>query len=88
MCGWWTMLTKRVKCNACGGIGVIIPKGHGGMVAYLDCKHCNGTGKVEVPITNADHIRSMTDEELAYFLAWHWNKRDYGLEWLKKPYGG
>ena len=37
------------------------------------------------PQTNADHIRAMTDEELAHFLAWHWNKKDYGLEWLKQP---
>ena len=35
--------------------------------------------------TNADRIRAMTDEELAHFLAWHWNKKDYGLEWLKHP---
>ena len=37
------------------------------------------------PITNADRIRAMTDEELAHFLALHWNKKDYGLEWLKQP---
>ena len=37
------------------------------------------------PVTNADRIRAMTDEELAHFLLWHWNKRDYGLEWLKQP---
>ena len=36
-------------------------------------------------MTNADRIRAMTDEELAHFLAWHWNKKDYGLEWLKQP---
>ena len=35
--------------------------------------------------TNADRIRAMTDEELVHFLAWHWNKKDYGLEWLKQP---
>ena len=35
--------------------------------------------------TNADRIRAMTDEELAHFLAWHWNKKDYGLEWLQHP---
>ena len=34
--------------------------------------------------TNADRIRAMSDEELAHFLAWHWNKKDYGLEWLKQ----
>ena len=38
-----------------------------------------------VVVTNADRIRAMTDEELAHFLAWHWNKKDYGLEWLKHP---
>lgn len=37
------------------------------------------------PKTNADRIRAMTDEELAHFLVWHWNKKDYGLEWLKQP---
>ena len=37
------------------------------------------------PENNADRIRAMTDEELAHFLAWHWNKKDYGLEWLKQP---
>ena len=40
---------------------------------------------VEAPKTNADRIRAMTDEEMAHFLAWHWNKKDYGLEWLKQP---
>ena len=43
---------------------------------------------VEAPKTNADRIRAMTDEELAHFLAWHWNKKDYGLEWLKQPAEG
>ena len=37
------------------------------------------------PVANADRILAMTDEELAHFLAWHWNKKDYGLEWLKQP---
>lgn len=44
-------------------------------------KECKGY----IPMTNADRIRAMTDEELAHFLAWHWNKKDYGLEWLKQP---
>ena len=44
-------------------------------------KYCTGFE----PITNSDRIRAMTDEELAHFLAWHWNKKDYGLEWLKQP---
>ena len=43
---------------------------------------CNITKNI---MTNADRIRAMTDEELAHFLVWHWNKKDYGLEWLKQP---
>jgi len=44
-------------------------------------------------VTNADHIRSMTDEELANLLSSAWNKADYEdgdydpawLDWLRKP---
>ena len=62
-------------------------------MAICNNKKCS-TGECEqwkdcagyVPaVTNADRIRAMTDEELAHFLAWHWNKKDYGLEWLKQP---
>ena len=55
---------------------------NGDCVSEYPCRH-----KVEPPKqkTNADRIRAMTDEELAHFLAWHWNKKDYGLEWLKQP---
>ena len=48
------------------------------------CLAFNSTAD-DKPQTNADRIRAMTDEELAHFLAWHWNKKDYGLEWLKQP---
>ena len=55
---------------------------HGKNISFLgDGWKCN---YIPVP-TNADRIRAMTDEELARFLAWHWNKKDYGLEWLKQP---
>ena len=47
------------------------------------CRYFDSTGGYNA--TNADRIRAMTDEELAHFLAWHWNKKDYGLEWLKQP---
>ena len=61
-----------------------------------NCKYCKADcifrgeqqtkeRKGYIPMTNADRIRAMTDEELAHFLAWHWNKKDYGLEWLKQP---
>lgn len=35
--------------------------------SYLPCSACIGCSKWEAP-TNADHIRSMTDEELAKWL--------------------
>ena len=40
--------------------------------------------------TNADHIRSMTDEELAEFLFQvgynhRWGLEEYALEWLQQP---
>ena len=55
---------------------------HGKNISFLgEGWQCN---YIPVP-TNADRIRAMTDEELAHFLAWHWNKKDYGLEWLKHP---
>lgn len=42
--------------------------------------------------TNADHIRSMTDEELAWFLHQvgynhRWGLKEYDLEWLQRPSG-
>ena len=36
-----------------------------------------------VPLTNAQHIRSMTDEELVEFLD---NYKQLLINWLKKPY--
>ena len=40
--------------------------------------------------TNADHIRSMTDEELAEFLEGDYGNMEAGraMDWLKQPYGG
>lgn len=51
------------------------------------------------PMTNADHIRSMTDEELAEFLRWDICSKVRGdnrmcngwcdecvIDWLKQPY--
>lgn len=44
--------------------------------------------KLTKPITNADRIRSMTDEELAEWLfgAWHqsWYTRQEWLDWLRQ----
>ena len=41
------------------------------------------------PKTNADYIRSMTDEELAKILhnaGGNWYSEEYWLEWLKQDY--
>ena len=42
------------------------------------------------PVTNADRIRSMTDEELAmclYEIGYEegWDEPEYALEWLRQP---
>ena len=43
------------------------------------------------PMTNADRIRSMSDEELAKFLCctgWRMIEQKECLEWLQQPCGG
>ena len=74
-------MAKNVVCKKCnnlvnGWCEKVIDSPDTDMVR--DCRHFWEK-------TNADRIRAMTDEELAHFLAWHWNKKDYGLEWLKQP---
>ena len=44
------------------------------------------------PMTNADRIRAMSDEELAEFLFQvgydhRWGLKEYALEWLQQPAG-
>ena len=44
------------------------------------------------PMTNADRIRSMSDEELADFLFQvgynhRWGLKEYAIEWLQQPAG-
>ena len=67
------------------------------------CELCHGAGVIEAPMTNADRIRAMSDEELADML-WKTggNYRavcaepvvDYNehyehlIEWLQQPCGG
>ena len=53
------------------------------------CRFC---GAFREP-TNADRIRSMSDEELAEFLYQvgydnGWGLEEYTLEWLQQPAGG
>lgn len=56
---------------------------------YDDGKcHYNGECGHKAPLTNADRIRAMTDEELAKLLCctgWRMFEYKECLEWLKKP---
>ena len=47
-----------------------------------ECNHTDCSYRTE-PITNADRIRSMTDEELNYFL----HKVTYGMDECQYEYG-
>lgn len=44
--------------------------------------HCFAYSPKPKPITNADHLRGMSDEELAEFLSGSWNKIYNYLDWL------
>ena len=65
----------------------------GNMIAYNSyfsafyCPRCGGIFKKVKPMTNADHIRAMSDEELADVLREFATKPMQGsfLEWLKQP---
>lgn len=55
----------------------------------IDPDKCNAWPD-PVPMTNADRIRDMSDEELAEFLFQvgynhRWGLEEYALEWLQQP---
>ena len=84
--------TKLVICRKCWGMGVI----DGGENVTL-CEDCRGLGFVRVPMTNADRIRAMTDEELREFLCSNTQCEVCGyeawggcelLKWLQMPAEG
>ena len=59
--------TKIDVCKKCWGKGRV----HGGdenSTWSKTCEDCHGIGFVRVPMTNADSIRAMSDEELMQFL--------------------
>lgn len=60
-------MIKEVPCMDCDGKGFIV-KFSEYSVWSERCPNCGGTGIVKVPMTNADRIRAMTDEELAAVL--------------------
>lgn len=60
-------MIKEVPCMECDGKGFIAKFGEYSVWSER-CQNCGGTGIVKVPVTNADRIRAMSDEELAILL--------------------
>ena len=60
-------MIKEVPCMDCDGRGFIAIFSEYSVWSER-CPNCGGTGIVKVPMTNADRIRDMSDEELAEFL--------------------
>lgn len=93
------MLMKEIPCHVCNGHGFICKTSENKAWSEF-CLYCHGTGIEKVPMTNADRIRTMNDDELSVFL---WNFRledvatgkvgDFGphmfrrrlKEWLQQP---
>lgn len=61
-------MIKEVPCMECDGKG-FIAKFEEYSVWSERCPNCGGTGTVKVPMTNADRIRAMSDDELAKFIS-------------------
>ena len=63
---------KLVNCPQCGGFGFTsTPVSTDYEITVCrakTCELCHGAGVIEVPMTNADRIRSMSDEELVEFI--------------------
>lgn len=66
-------MKKKIICPECEGCGYIThvetweyEDGTGGGQAWSEpCANCNGTGEVEVPMTNYEYIRAMDIEDMA-----------------------
>ena len=61
-------MKKEVPCMDCDGKGFIAKFSEYSMWSER-CPNCGGTGIVKVPMTNADRIRAMSDEELSEFIS-------------------
>lgn len=57
-------MIKEVPCMECNGKGFIAKFGEYSVWSKR-CPNCGGIGIVKVPMTNADRIRAMSDEELS-----------------------
>lgn len=91
---------KQIACPECGGYGFVRTEHTENSVSARGCLTCNCDGFIDVPMTNADRIRAMSDEELAVVIAQGVgcvltapNCRDDDctpcvLKWLKQPAEG
>lgn len=61
-------MKKTIICPQCGGHG-FNTKRNNYIIWSERCAQCNGTGEIEVPITNGDALRSMSDEDISYFFS-------------------
>ena len=84
--------TKLVICEKCWGTGHV-NGGNENSTWSKTCEDCHGIVFSRVPITNADRIRSMTDDELNDLFheiynagvddasSYEWGHRTNGFEW-------
>lgn len=61
-------MIKEVPCMECDGKGFVAKFGEHSVWSER-CPNCGGTGIVKIPMTNADRIRAMSDEELSEFIS-------------------
>lgn len=78
-------MKKKIICPECDGRGYISHvetwsdgNGVGGGRAWSElCVNCNGTGEVEVPMTNYEYIKTMDIEDIAYYLMMFCNNSEH-----------
>ena len=66
-------MKKIIICPECKGRMEFAPyvingQRHGLKAVPVQCDSCNGTGEIEVPMTNFDYIKGMSLEEMAFLL--------------------
>ena len=60
-------MAKNIPCPKCDGHG-IISEFTEYSVSVQTCTVCDGLGHIEAPMSNADRIRAMSDEEIVSML--------------------
>lgn len=63
-------MKKLIPCPKCNGLGFEMITTDMRASSSRMCDRCSAMGFIEVSMTNADRIRSMTDEQLARMLTY------------------